>query len=146
MRKGSFATLGILALLAATSAFGQQKLQVAIPFEFHFADKVVSAGNYEVSMGSNGGGHLLSLECFACGAHVYSMTFPIGGGNAPAEARLVFNKYGDAYFLSEVWAPGISIGGGLSRSKTEREITRNTPDVTRVILVAQTGHVAVARR
>ena len=146
MRKGSFATLGILALLAATSAFGQQKLQVAIPFEFHFADKVVSAGNYEVSMGSNGGGHLLSLECFACGAHVYSMTFPIGGGNAPIEARLVFNKYGDTYYLSEAWAPGDSQGGSLAKSKTEREIARTTPAVARFTLPARKSRVTIARR
>jgi hypothetical protein len=36
MRNRSFATLGVLALLAAASAFGQSRLRYDIPFEFHF--------------------------------------------------------------------------------------------------------------
>ena len=68
------------------------------------------------------------------------LTHPIGGGNnAPNEGRLVFNKYGETYFLSQVWTPGYSQGGALTKSKTEREIARTTSP-------AQTSHVIIARR
>ena len=49
MRTRSFATLGTLALLAAASAFGQQRLRADIPFEFNVAGTVLPAGNYEVT-------------------------------------------------------------------------------------------------
>ena len=147
MKKRSFATLGVLALLAAGSAFGQTTLRFDIPFEFHFLDKVMPAGQYDVNVATNNVRHLLSLECYACRSHVYSTTFGIGGGgNPPDEGRLVFNKYGETYFLSEVWTPGELEGGGLSKSKTESEAARATPSVARVIVPARKGQVTIARR
>jgi len=53
MTKRSFATLGTLALLAAASAFGQQRIRVDIPFEFHLAGTVLPAGQYEVNVGAH---------------------------------------------------------------------------------------------
>jgi hypothetical protein len=146
MKKRSFATLGTLALLAAASAFGQQRMRYDIPFEFHFMDRVMPAGQYEVNVATNNVGHLLSLECYACRAHAISTTYGIGGGaNPPNEGRLVFNKYGETYFLSEVWTPGDNQGGGLSKSKTESETARTTPSAARITVPAREG-VTIARR
>jgi len=132
--------MGVLALLAAGSAFGQQKMQYQIPFEFHFMDTVLPAGQYSVDTSSNSARNFVSLDCFACKAHVTTVTFAIGGGaNMPDEGRLVFNKYGDAYYLSQVWVPGYSQGGQLNKSKTEREIARITQP-------AQTSQVILALR
>ena len=38
----------------------------------------------------------------------------------PDKGKLVFHKYGDEYFLSQVWKPGANIGNQLR--KTQREI------------------------
>jgi hypothetical protein len=147
MRKRSFATLGVLALLAAGSAFGQQRLRYDIPFVFHFGDRVMPAGQYDVSTAVNNVRDVLSLECYACRTNVIATTFPVGGGaNLSGEGRLVFNKYGDTYFLSEVWTPGYTQGGSLSKSKTEREMARITPAVGRVTVAAGTSHVIIAQR
>ena len=147
MRKSSFAALGVLVLLAAVSAFGQQRLRYDIPFEFHFGDKVVPAGQYGVTWAANNVQHLLSIEGRDSGVHGYAVTFPVGGGtNRPDEGRLVFNKYGDTYFLSEVWAPGYAQGGAISKSKTEREISRISPAAVRVALAAGSSHVIMAKR
>jgi len=137
MTKRSFATLGTLALLAAASAFGQQRIRVNIPFEFHLADAVLPAGQYEVNVGNHNMENLLSLECFECRASANATTFGIGGGaDALTQGRLVFNKYGETYFLSQVWSPGYSQGRALNKSKTEDEIARVTmpTQTTRVIL------------
>jgi hypothetical protein len=148
MRNRSFATLGVLALLATASAFGQSTLRYDIPFEFHFMDTVMPAGQYDVNVATNNVRNLLSLECYAVRAHGYTVTFGIGGGdnNLSDEGRLVFHKYGDTYYLSEVWTPGDSQGAALAKSKTEREIARTTPDVARVTLPARKSHVTIARR
>jgi hypothetical protein len=147
MRNRSFATLGILALLAAASAFGQQSLRYDVPFEFHFANTVMPAGQYDVNVAVGNARHLLSLRCSTCQANMIATTYPIGGGtDVSTEGRLVFNKYGETYFLSQVWSPGYSQGGAVNKSKTEREIARTTPDVARVTLAARTSHVIIARR
>jgi hypothetical protein len=147
MKKRSFVTLGTLALLAAASAFGQQRVRYDIPFEFHFLDTVMPAGQYDVNVATNNVRHLLSLECYACGVHTISATYGIGGaGNPPSQGRLVFNKYGETYFLSEVWTPGDSQGGGLIKSKTESETARATPSIARVTVPARKGQVTIARR
>ena len=144
MRKRSFATLGVLALLATASAFGQQRMRVDIPFEFHLMDNVMPAGQYIVDTAAN---NVLSLDCRACRSHAVAAASGIGGGaNLSTEARLVFNKYGDSYFLSEVWTPGYSLGEGLSRSKTEHEIAHTTPAVARITVPARTSHAIIARR
>lgn len=138
MRKRSFAMLGTLALLAASSAFGQEKLRVDIPFEFHVADTVMPAGQYDVDSSGRNIRNLLILDCYACETQAAALTFPAGGGTSiPTEGRLVFNKYGETYFLSEVWTPGNAYGRALSESKTERELARTTPSHARIALPAR---------
>ena len=138
MRNRTFATLGILALLAAASAFGQQKLRVDIPFEFHFADVVMPAGQYDVDTQARNVLNLLSFDCYDCRVHSIAVPYAIGGGkDAPTEGRLVFNKLGDTYFFAEVWVPNHPQGMALSKSKTERELAR-------VILPARSSQVILA--
>jgi hypothetical protein len=139
MRNRSFVTLGALALLAAASAFGQQKLRVDIPFEFHVADAVLPAGQYDVDRNGHGMQNLLVLDCLACGSRAVSLTNQIGGNDVPNQGRLLFNKYGDTYFLSEVWVAGYAQGGVLNQSKGERELARATVSArtSRVITIAR---------
>jgi len=141
MRNRSFATLGTLALLTAASAFGQQRLAVDIPFEFSFANTVMPAGHYNMTLSAND--NLLLLECSTCGIHVGSLTTQTEGGGIrkKTEGHLVFNKYGDAYFLALVWAPGSASGTSVNKSGTERKMACMTPRVTRITIPARTGVV-----
>jgi len=43
-------------------------------------------------------------------------------------ASLIFNRYGNEYFLSQVWAKGGSVGRGLPKTRAERELERKTQD------------------
>lgn len=146
MRNRSFATLGTLALLTAASAFGQQALTVDVPFEFNLGDKAMPAGHYDVTHTSG----VLHISCFTCGAGAMSVISNIGNGNGisqDTQSRLVFSKYGDKYFLSEVWASfGDEWAAGLPKSRTEREMARTSPsEVARVAIPAGAGAVALVR-
>ena len=147
MRNKSFATLGTLALLAAASAFGQQSVPFDIPFEFHLANTVMPAGHYDVDLSAINTRGLLSVGCHGCRVRPMALTYGVGGGNdTPTNGRLVFNKYGDTYFLSEVWSSGYAQGSALYKSKTERELARTTAKTARVTPAAQTSVVLLARR
>jgi hypothetical protein len=142
MRNKSFAALGTLALLAAASAFGQQRVGVDIPFEFGLGNKVMPAGHYDVTQTSG----LVLVRCYTRGVAAFAQANNLGGGtNEISQSRLIFNKYGDKYFLAEVWvSPRTAYGAGLSKSKTEREIARTSPDVARVTVPVRTGAVTLA--
>jgi hypothetical protein len=120
MKNRTFATLGLLALLATVSAFGQQRMKIDIPFEFSTGSTVMPAGQYTVAQESQSG--FTNLACYACKVDVRFQTHQIGSYAARNEpSKLVFNKYGDKYFLSSVWMPGRGVGNALPTSKTESE-------------------------
>ena len=147
MRNRTFATLGTLALLASASAFGQQRFAADIPFEFHIENKVMPAGHYGVDLSDANTGGVLFLHCFTCRGGAFALTYRVGGGNdTPTNGRLVFNKYGDTYFLSAVWSGGRTEGIGMYQSKTERELARSTTKTARITPPAQTSVVILARR
>ena len=142
MTNKSFATLGTLALFAAASAFGQTNLTADIPFEFSFANTVMPSGHYDLTHSPS----LLVVRGFTSGAAGMSVTNNINvGTNGGTESRMVFNRYGDKYFLAEAWSgPGHEWEVSVSQSKTEREIARTSPDVARVTIPLRTGAVALA--
>jgi hypothetical protein len=142
MANKSFATLGILALLAAASAFGQTKLTADVPFEFSFASQVMPAGHYDITRTPA----VLMVRGFTSGVGALSPTTNIGDGKDSDQGRLVFHKYGDKYFLAEAWAsPRTSVGAGVPKSRTEREIARGARDVARIEIPARAAVAALAR-
>jgi len=142
MKNKSFATLGTLALLAAASAFGQQKVQADIPFEFSIQNTNMPAGHYDVTWTRG----VLRVHNDTSRGDVTTITSNIGGASGEnAEVRLVFNKYGDKYFLAEVWpSSDATYGVGLGKSRTEREIAGVTPQVARIAIPLRTGVAALA--
>jgi hypothetical protein len=51
-------------------------------------------------------------------------TEPVVGRVMPKRDELIFNRYGDSYFLSEVFTAGEQTGEELYPSKSERELRR----------------------
>jgi hypothetical protein len=103
-------TVCLIALLAATSGYGQQgvqgSLKAKIDFPFTVEGKVLPAGEYEfvrnelatafrVSDGGKNGAVALVLTRLAGAMHT-----------TPQDAHLVFDVVGDTHFLSEIWVPG----------------------------------------
>jgi hypothetical protein len=76
---------------------------VKVPFTFIVNDVRLPAGDYSVREVS-AGGQVLEIVS-ADGRHVaFTMTIP-SGESQPNSPQLVFEKFGDAYFLSRI-APG----------------------------------------
>jgi frataxin-like iron-binding protein CyaY len=53
---------------------------------------------------------------------VFQSTFGIQVLNAKNESKLVFNKYGDQYFLEQIWLSGQQEGTQVPESRSERTI------------------------
>jgi hypothetical protein len=108
-------------LLAASASIAQTKqgdVVANIPFPFVVAHQTLPAGHYIVS----------PANADALGIHDANNR----GTFVPTEStqrsandnscKLVFHRYGDTYFLSEVWVEGNSNGRTLFRSRAEREL------------------------
>jgi hypothetical protein len=109
-----------LLFLLAASVYGQP---YDIPFAFHVGEKNFAAGRYHVS----DDGPLTALRIKTDSGQGV-MVLPHPGRQAESmrsRGTLVFHRYADAYFLSEVWRPGSDVGEALPKSKAEREIAKS---------------------
>jgi hypothetical protein len=114
-----------LAFVAAVaSANGQSRQAVAkIPFEFVVGDKSLPAGEYGVGR-FNAGGEVLRITSTEDNDSALRLTSPITRGSAPDKSTLVFHRYANHYFLTQVWIAGETTGRQLMKSKQERAIER----------------------
>ena len=113
-----------VALFAAASVFSQgpQRLTVQVPFGFHVGNSILPAGEYTVYTDTP---NVLRLRSDDFKSSVMIQTNAVEKLKAPSQGMLVFNKYGDEYFLSQVWKPGINTGSELRKVRRELEVASN---------------------
>src|SRR5258705_3724983 len=78
------------------------RVRCNIPFEFVVGDKILPAGEYNVTSATAGGTVLMIRNTEAPEAAV-RLSNSIQEPSNKTEARLVFHRYGQSYFLAEVW-------------------------------------------
>ena len=115
--------LGLAFVSAVVSANGQAIKQVRanIPFQFVVGDKSLPAGEYAVKPFTDS--RVLAIDNRDSHASALRMTSEIAGNRKSENARLVFHRYGNRYFLAEVWM-GEGNGSQLKKSKEERALQR----------------------
>ncbi len=120
------ALLGTLALATAVASKAQSadtQIVADIPFQFTVGDRAMPSGKYAVQATSSHRKMLLiqsaDAKCSAIG-----LTNSIGSAKANERAKLVFHRYGERYFLAEVWSGGSDTGRELWKSRQERAIER----------------------
>jgi hypothetical protein len=120
-----FLHAGCLCLaVSLPSAFAQtgQPLTVDLPFAFQVNNKQFPAGKYEVK--AEAGQPAVLLRSVDCKRAIFSLSAPIQSEKTREVPSLVFQRYDDRYFLSQIWLPGTNRGRGLPASSAERELAR----------------------
>jgi hypothetical protein len=122
MKKQLWQVMGFLAALLATStAVGQTNRGDTItdvPFAFTVANHTLPPGRYTVTrMGEI---TLLIFNSHKQGTVV--LTTRVEGKAPESTGKMVFHRYGSAYFLAEVWAAGNGIGRRVPPSRAENEL------------------------
>jgi hypothetical protein len=113
-------SLSVALLLAATIGFAQTKegdVTADVPFAFVVAGKTLPAGHYIVSHQND------SLRIHD--RENQGMFVPTHSSQRPEHenaSKLVFHRYGDTYFLSEIWVGGNALGRVLFTTKAEHEL------------------------
>lgn len=115
-----FASLSLI-----VPAFAQTvPVRVAVPFDFIVGDQRLPAGEYRVSILNDSALQLLRTD----GSTVANVvtTYVSGRPNQDSTPRLVFHRYGDRRFLSQVWTGEVNMGHELLTSASELEYARMT--------------------
>ncbi len=110
--------VGIALVSAVASANGQSRTKANVPFDFIVGSQTMTAGNYMIRSG-NAQGDVLRITSTDSTKDIVRLSSPLHGESSP---KLVFHRYGERYFLAEVWN-GDS-GRSLIKSKLERAAER----------------------
>ena len=119
-----------VALMAAAIAAGQcyaqgTSLKADIPFAFQVANQTMPAGQYWIQRRSDADERAQMIRRTDSSAAAVALTSAVDAKNGESEPELVFHKYGNSYFLSEIWT-GQDQGRRLLVSKREKELARET--------------------
>jgi len=150
LKKQILGIVGTLTLIIPMAIIGfaglSGKVKADVPFDFMVGAKQFKAGKYSVDRlhASNNAGTLIIRSAdnsAAANFNVNNVTDKEG-----SQARLVFRRYGNQYFLAQIFDGQSGQGHQLLKSKAEREaakkrdtITQNMTESEVVTVVAQTG-------
>ena len=138
MKSNRLAAMFMLCLVAIFSvvvAKGEEyAVKVNVPFDFSAGGTHLSAGEYAVTKLQITSG-TLSIKSEHQGAMLFA---DLSGQRRSDGTCVIFNRYGDKYFLASVWVAETGTGYQLPKSKMEREMIARGASPTVELLAANT--------
>ena len=123
----AFVLLSLLLPLSAIYVYGQGRTLVRgakVPFDFSVGDKKFPAGVYSVTR-VNPEKIMLRLSSEDGREAIHIITNPVQTKESPKTGKLIFRRYGETYFLSQIWESDEIQGRQLAKSRTERSVERD---------------------
>ena len=122
------ATCCFLALGAGASAHAQlpgTTLRAMIPFDFSVRGKLLAAGEYEIRRITDSPYDGLVISSVNDKhERVMFETEPVEARRISSQSKIVFHRYGDSYFMSEIFPGGDQTGSELFTSRQEHILRR----------------------
>src|SRR5882762_2654562 len=109
MRKKIFSaalTFSLLIVVGAATAYAQlpgTAVRATIPFDFSVRGKVLPAGDYEIRRIADQPDGLIISNVNNRHDHAMFETEAVQAPSITSRAEIIFQRYGDSYFLSEVF-------------------------------------------
>jgi hypothetical protein len=132
-------TMTAAALLGSTGLYAQDKAVANIPFSFAVADKTMPAGQYTIQQASRSIKGLVRVQSVANGESAMVLASASNASYKTTEkvqAKVIFHRYGDRYFFSEIWTADGGLCGKALPTKLERETRSNSDDPKQMALVS----------
>ena len=142
MKKHAYVSLLVCGLLVglAASAQAQSKIKVNVPFDFNIGTTLLQAGEYTVQPASpNVSSEVLLFRDAAGNSRAVTMGIRMEPSSKDKVPKLVFHRYGDTYFLSQVWLNAGDSGSEIRPGSHERELLASKSTASEgVTVLAQT--------
>lgn len=124
-----------LLLMAACANAQDLKLKANVPFDFKVDKATMSAGAYTINAVTSGSSALIIRNDE--GMSRITLANSARSLNVSPDTRLVFHRYGDEYFLSQIWVSGEKQGREFPVSRREAEMAKNSNPAEDVIVLAE---------
>src|SRR5262249_52151021 len=135
----AYTILVIAALLGSvfTSAQAQSDrlITASVPFNFVIKESALPAGEYVLALVRIGGSDAVRIQ--SADGHItrFVLTRFAKAIASRGEAKLVFNRYGDQYFLSQVWGLGDSMQQ-VAKPRAEHRFEKSATERSNVSIAA----------
>jgi hypothetical protein len=134
LKKQILSIVATLTLILPISIIGfagiSGRVRAEIPFDFVVGSKEFKAGKYTVSRLSDGRSDSTLVIRSADDGEVANFNVNNVYGKGEPEAKLVFNRYGNQYFLAQIFDGESELGSALGKSKAEREAAKKRDIIT----------------
>ena len=115
--------LAFATAVVSANAQSSNRVVAEIPFQFTVGDRAMPSGKYAIKA-TNVQGIALIIQSADAKSAAVRLTNSMEPTKANERAKLVFHRYGERYFLAEVWSGGSNTGRELVKSRQERAIER----------------------
>jgi hypothetical protein len=134
MKRATFVILATLSL-AATSLVAQSRpaIKVNVPFNFMVGAKTLPAGEYQVQ--ADRLQQLVWIRSADFKSNLNLISNSAQNAQMNGVAALMFHRYGDRYFLSQIWT-GSDVGQELLKSRAEKEQIAAVPAHQGIVTLA----------
>lgn len=127
--------LTVLPGLAVAQLKSGERITAKVPFQFVVSNKIVPAGTYQVTSAAMTG-RTLSIENAGAKVGLFLPASRTESKTNAASYALVFKKYGNQHFLSQIKLAGSRIMYRLPESKAEAELRAQNVAASEEILLA----------
>ena len=103
-------------------------LEVNIPFAFHAGNTKLPAGNYRIHMLDNSDLTIMEISSADGSTSALFEVQEAEANSTPAKTELIFNKYGNRYFLAQLFDEGNPSGSKVLESRYEKKISKATAE------------------
>ena len=121
-------------------------LEVNIPFQFHAGNAKLPPGNYIIRMLDNSDLTIMEISSADGSTSALFQVQEAEANSTPAKSELIFNKYGNRYFLAKLFDEGNPSGSEVPKSAYEKKIGQATTEAQTHVAAnhpGATGKVAV---
>jgi hypothetical protein len=126
----SFVSLLSLLLVAGSAIAQTVHVRADIPFNFAVGSKTYSAGTYSIGTVGDRDNQVLLLQS-GDGTSMMVISNAAERTTPADKTKLVFSRYGNQYFLSQVWLNGAIRGHQLPKSNREKEVAKAMASLAR---------------
>src|SRR6202140_3956727 len=101
-------------------------IEVNIPFQFHAGNAKLPAGEYRIHVLDNSDLTVMEISSADGSTSALFQVQNTEANSTPAKSELIFNKYGNRYFLAKLFDEGNPGGSEVPKSRYEKRISQET--------------------
>ena len=122
----SFVALAFVLTIYPTIAHAQivGDLEVTIPFQFHAGDAKLPPGKYIIHTLDNTDLTIMEISTEDGSTSALFEIHDAEANSTPARSELIFNKYGNRYFLVKLFDEGNPNGSRVDESRYEKRVSQ----------------------